>query len=224
MKYQAALFDLDGTLVDSVPDIAHAANEMLHAMGREKLPLSDLRNFVGKGTAVLIKRALSAKLDYTEPEITLFEQAEHFFNLFYHQSNGTKSELYPNVIKGLQRLKENGVKLAIVTNKPEQFTLPLVEKIGLTPFFDLVVSGDSCALKKPHPDQLFYACKKLGIKVENTVFIGDSLNDTQAANAAKMDVLVLPYGYNEGRSVQDLTVNAIVEDISFAADWIISKD
>ncbi|NOL50776.1 phosphoglycolate phosphatase [Pelistega suis] len=224
MKYQAVLFDLDGTLVDSVPDIAHAANAMLKAMSRETLPLADLRNFVGKGTAVLIKRALCAQLNYIEPEPALFEQAEAFFNTFYHQSNGTQSELYPNVLSGLARLQEKGLKLGIVTNKPEQFTLPLVQKTGLAPFFDIVVSGDTCALKKPHPDQLFYACQKLGVEVENTVFIGDSLNDTQAANAANMDVLVLPYGYNEGKSVQNLTVNAIVEDISFAADWIFSQN
>lgn len=224
MKYQAAFFDLDGTLVDSVPDIAQAANEMLKAMGRSTLPLADLRNFVGKGTAVLIKRALAGKLDYEEPDTALFTQAERFFNQFYHQSNGTQSELYPNVLAGLQRLKAQGIKLAIVTNKPEQFTLPLVEKTKLAPFFDLVVSGDTCSLKKPHPDQLFYACAKLGIEVENTVFIGDSLNDTEAANAANMDVLVLPYGYNEGKSVQNLKVNAIVQDIGFAADWIISQN
>lgn len=224
MKYHAVLFDLDGTLVDSVPDIAHATNTMLQAMGRNKLPLSDLRNFVGKGTAVLIKRALSAQLDYIEPESTLFEQAQTLFNTYYHQFNGTQSELYPNALLGLTRLQEKGLKLGIVTNKPAQFTLPLIQKTGLAPFFDIIVSGDTCALKKPHPDQLFYACQKLGTTIEHTIFIGDSLNDTQAANAANMDILVLPYGYNEGKSVQNLTVNAIVEDISFAADWIFSQN
>lgn len=224
MKYQAVLFDLDGTLVDSVPDIAAATNAMLSEMGRATLPIEQLRTFVGKGTGVLIKRALAANINPPEPEAELFAQAQQIFNKHYHIHNGTQSQLYPFVQEGLQRLQTLGLKLAVVTNKPIEFTLPLLQKTGLADYFSVVVGGDTCTLKKPHPDPLYYACEQLGTPVANSLFVGDSQNDTQAANAAHMDVLVLPYGYNEGKTIQTLTFNAIVEDILAVADWITAQN
>ncbi|NOL49296.1 phosphoglycolate phosphatase [Pelistega europaea] len=218
--YQAVLFDLDGTLVDSVPDIGTATNAMLAEMGRETLPMEQLRTFVGKGSAVLIKRALAVNIDPPEPDTALFEQAEKLFKKHYHLHNGIQSQLYPNVIEGLRRLQAMGLKLAVVTNKPLEFTVPLLEKMGIADFFSVVVGGDTCERKKPQPDQLYYACEQLGVTVTNSLFVGDSQNDTQAANAAKMDVLVLPYGYNEGKAIQTLSFNAIVDDIAAVADWI----
>lgn len=218
--YQAVLFDLDGTLVDSVPDIAAATNAMLTEMGREFLPIEQLRTFVGKGTAVLIKRALAVDINPPEPDANLFAQAQQIFNKHYHLHNGSQSQLYPNVVEGLHHLQAMGLKLAVVTNKPHEFTVPLLEKMGLASFFSVVVSGDTCARKKPYPDQLYYACEQLGVPVKHSLFVGDSQNDTQAANAAEMDVLVLPYGYNEGKAIQTLSFNAIVDDIAAVADWI----
>lgn len=220
MKYHAILFDLDGTLVDSMPDIATATNAMLAAIGHRTLPIEQLRTFVGKGTTILIKRAIAANIDPPEPEAIFFAQAQQLFNQYYHLYNGTKSQLYPNVIAGLQQLKKRKLKLGVVTNKPHEFTIPLLEKTGLLPFFEVVVSGDTCTLKKPHPEPLYHACKLLSISIQNTLFVGDSQNDTQAANAANMDVLILPYGYNEGNAIQNLKFNAIVPDIHAIVDWI----
>lgn len=220
MKYQAVLFDLDGTLVDSVPDIALATNAMLNELTLPQVSIEQVRTFVGKGTAVLIKRALAGNINPPEPDPDLFAQAQQVFRKHYHRFNGLHSQLYASVTEGLQALQEMGLILGVVTNKPQEFTLPLLEKMGIAHFFKVIVSGDTCALKKPHPDPIYYACQQLQILPENALFVGDSQNDTQAANAANMDVLVLPYGYSEGISVQTLKVNAIVEGIRSVADWI----
>ncbi|WP_159991191.1 phosphoglycolate phosphatase [Pelistega ratti] len=223
-RYRAVLFDLDGTLVDSIPDLASATNAMLNDLGMATLPLAQLSQFVGKGSDMLIKRALANKLIPDEPEETLFSRARQLFKKHYHHDNGTQSQLYPYVVEGLHTLQKAGLLLAVVTNKPEEFTHPLLDKMGITHFFDCIVSGDTCSRKKPFPDPLFYACKKLNISPQEALFIGDSINDAQAAQAAQMDVLLLPYGYNEGISVQTLKVNAIVEDIRFVAEWISAQN
>ena len=220
MKYQAVLFDLDGTLVDSVPDIALATNAMLNELNLPEVSIEQVRTFVGKGTAVLIKRALAGNINPPDPDSDLFALAQQVFRKHYHHFNGLHSHLYATVTEGLQSLQKMGLILGVVTNKPQEFTLPLLEKMGIAYFFKVVVSGDTCALKKPHPDPIYYACQQLQIQPESALFVGDSQNDTQAANAANMDVLVLPYGYSEGISVQTLKVNAIVEDIRSVADWI----
>ena len=220
MKYKAVLIDLDGTLVDSIPDLAMAANAMRRDLGMQELPLDLLSHFVGKGMDNLIKRSLAGSLDAPEPDADLFIRAKDAFKRHYHQLNGLHSKVYPGVIEGLQRLQAMGLHLAVVTNKPHEFTMPLLERTDLYKYFDVVVSGDSCAEKKPHPLPLFYACNELDVHEAEAVFIGDSMNDAQAAQAAQMPVLILPYGYNEGRPVEDLQVNAIIATIIEASDWI----
>ena len=221
--YKAALIDLDGTLVDSIPDLAMAANAMREELGMDELPLDLLSHYVGKGMDNLITRILAGQLDAPEPDTQLFEQAKQAFKRHYHQLNGVHSQVYPGVVAGLQRLQAMGLQLAVVTNKPHEFTLPLLERTDLYKYFDVVVSGDTCPEKKPHPLPLFYACQELDIHESEAFFIGDSLNDAQAAQAAQMPVLILPYGYNEGRPVEDLQVNAIIDTIIEASDWLIKQ-
>lgn len=223
MSIQAVLIDLDGTLVDSIPDLAAAANAMRSELGMATLELELLSHFVGKGMYNLIKRSLAGSLTAEDPEPALFERAKAAFKRHYHQLNGQYSQVYPGVITGLQRLRTMSLKLAVVTNKPHEFTLPLLKRTDLLTFFDIVVSGDTCVEKKPHPMPLFFACEKLGVMPQHALFIGDSLNDAQAAQSANMPVLILPYGYNEGRPVQDLQVNAIIDTIDQAADWILDS-
>ena len=116
-------------------------------------------------------------------------------------------------------MRAQGMKLAIVTNKPTEFTLPLLRLKGLDTYFDQIVCGDTCAEKKPHPMPMLHACKLLGVQAAQALAIGDSLNDAQAARAAGVRVLAVPYGYNEGSSVHDLDVDAIVTSIEDAARW-----
>lgn len=223
MSYQAVLIDLDGTLVDSIPDLAMAANVMRHELNMPELALELVSHFVGKGMDNLIKRSLAGKLEAEEPDAALFAHAKDIFKRHYHQLNGQHSQVYPGVVAGLQRLQAMGLYLAVVTNKPHEFTMPLLERTELMRFFDVIVSGDTCTQKKPHPLPLLYACAELDVHPSEAVFIGDSMNDAQAAQAAQMPVLILPYGYNEGRPVQDLQVNAIIDTIDGAADWITAQ-
>src|SRR5690606_29248617 len=129
----------------------------------------------------------------------------------------------PGVLEGLQAFKDAGYKLAIVTNKPTEFTLPLLERTGIAAFFDGVVCGDTCEQKKPHPMPFLHACSLLGVQPGQALAIGDSVNDALAARAAGIPVLAVPYGYNEGMNVRNLPVDDIVTSIAEAARWAANR-
>lgn len=219
MPYRAILIDLDGTLLDSIPDLAAAANGMLAELSAPTLPLSAITTFVGKGTENLVRRCLQDDRVQLPADAQSVKQALEVFNRHYHEVNGRESRLYPGVLEGLQSFKERGAKLAVVTNKPTEFTLPLLEKTGLTPFFDAVVCGDTCERKKPDPLPLLHACELLGCRPNEALAIGDSVNDALAARAAGIKVLAVPYGYNEGLDIQTLDIDDIVSGIDAAYLW-----
>ena len=216
----AVLIDLDGTLLDSIPDLAHAANAMRVEMALEPLRQDVIATFVGKGVENLIRRTLAGSLIESDPPAELFERAMASFFRHYHVVNGERSTLYPDVIEGLKAMRDQGLKMAVVTNKPETFTRPLLQRAGLAGFFDIVVSGDTCATKKPDPEPMLHACALLGVEPDQAVAIGDSINDVQAARSAGMRVLAVPYGYNEGMDVRGLEVDGIVTTLLEAAEWI----
>jgi len=220
---QAALLDLDGTLLDTIPDLAHAANAMRVELGMSALPEEAIATFVGKGVDNLIRRALAASLTAEEPDPALFLRARASFLRHYHLVNGEQSTLYEGVIDGLKAMRDLGLALAVVTNKPTEFTLPLLARSGLAGFFSVVVCGDSCARRKPDPDPMLYACQQLGVAPERSVAIGDSINDALAARAAGCQVLAVPYGYNEGQDVHTLDVDGIVATLTDAAAWIAQR-
>lgn len=222
-RYDAVLFDLDGTLVDSLPDLATACAHMRQALGLPPLPLAHIRSYVGKGSDVLIARVLANRLDAPMPTPALFAQAKQAFQQAYQACNGQQSQLYPGVLAGLQALRDAGLPLAVVTNKPSAFALPLLQQLGLAHYFSAVVCGDTCERKKPHPDPVLHACAQLGVAPRRAVMVGDSLNDAQAGQAAHCAVLLLPYGYNEGKAVQALNVDAIVDSIAHVAAWVLNK-
>lgn len=222
--FQAALLDLDGTLLDSVPDLAHAANAMRIELGMPALHINVVATFVGKGVDNLVRRALAGSLHAPDPQPEAFERARASFYRHYHLVNGDKATVFDGVFEGLKAMRGQGLKLAVVTNKPTEFTLPLLERTGLSGFFQEVVCGDTCARRKPDPDQMVYACERLGVTPAQTVAIGDSVNDALAARAAGIRVLAVPYGYNEGQDVQSLDVDAIVQSIAHAAKWIADRN
>lgn len=216
---RAAIIDLDGTLLDTAADLAAAVNAMLLAMGRAALPVEQVASYVGKGVEVLVHRALTLSLDGRVPADS-FAPAMQSFDAHYRRENGRHASVYPGVLEGLQAMRDAGLKLAVVTNKPIGFALPLLADTGLAQYFDLVVGGDTVARKKPDPMPMLHVCAQLGIAPEQVVAIGDSLNDALAARAAGMAVLAVPYGYNEGRDARSLDVDAIVGTL-FEASHLI---
>ncbi|MGB6104088.1 MAG: phosphoglycolate phosphatase [Pusillimonas sp.] len=219
MSLIAALFDLDGTLLDTIPDLAQAANAMRQDLGLEALPRQTIAAYVGKGTENLVARTLSNNPAGAQPSQDDIRRGLALFNRHYHACNGNGAVLYPGALEGLRAFRKAGFKMAIVTNKPTEFTLPLLERAGIATFFDSVVCGDTCEQKKPHPMPLLHACDLLGVGPQQALAIGDSVNDAQAARAAGIAVLAVPYGYNEGMDVRNLEVDDIVTSIAEAARW-----
>lgn len=203
------MIDLDGTLLDTIPDLEAATNLMLEALGRAPLPLDTVRTYVGKGIPRLVERALAGSID-GRADAALMAQALPVFERFYTEVNGRHTTIYPGVRVGLEQFRAAGFPLACVTNKSEAFTVPLLQRMGLAPYFGLTVSGDTLPRKKPDPQQLLHACAKFGVAPAQMLMVGDSVNDVQAARAAGCPVFCVPYGYNEGHAVQNLEVDAIV--------------
>lgn len=221
--FQAVLIDLDGTLIDTIPDLADAANAMLVELGAAPLPQEDVATYVGKGTENLVRRCLSDPRAGLPVDDTSVAQALQVFGRHYHAVNGRRSQVYPGVREGLAAMQERGLQLAVVTNKPTEFTLPLLELTGLASWFSVVVCGDTCARKKPDPTPLLHACEQLRCEPSRALAIGDSVNDALAARAAGMTVLAVPYGYNEGRDIHELDIDGIVFGIDKAAEWLSSQ-
>lgn len=196
------MFDLDGTLIDSAPDLALAINHMLTRLGRETFSDDLIRSWVGNGAEVIVKRGLSGKADFdTDIPTALCEQALAIFLDFYAKNLCVDTVTYPNVRSTLKILKAQGYRLVIVTNKPFDFIEPILVGLQLEGLFELCLGGDSLPVRKPDPLPLLHVCEKLGVTVEQCVMVGDSKNDILAANAANMQSIGLTYGYNYGEDI-----------------------
>lgn len=217
----AVMLDLDGTLLDTIPDLAAAAERMLAALALPLCKQEQIRTFVGKGIPNLVARCLSASADPARAA-ALQEEALALYQESYLEESGKRSVLYPGVLDGLAQLRAMDLRLACVTNKAERFTLPLLAQKGLAPWFELVVSGDTLARKKPDPMQLLHICAEFALQPEKVLLIGDSLNDALAARAAGCPVVCVSYGYNEGEDVRNLDCDAIVDSLSEAANLLQS--
>ena len=220
-KVKAVMIDLDGTLIHTAPEIARAANAILAGLNLPILDAKLIESYIGEGASVLIKRCLTGRLD-DEPEADLFAKAQTLFFDFYAQIVA-ESKPYPQVEKALQAIKQTGVQMACITNKPAAFTMPLLEKSGLLPYFDLVVSGDTLPKKKPEPEQIFYVCEKFNVSVSESVLIGDSKTDIAAARNAGCLIFAVPYGYNQGYSIEIGTVDALINHLHEAVDLITTE-
>lgn len=213
---RAVLLDLDGTLLDTAPEIAAAAADMLSELGLDPVDPLRVREFIGKGIPHLVRRTLEASLGRAPDERRVGSAMEGFF-FHYAKRNGCMSKPYPGVLEGITELRAKGFALACVTNKTAQFTIPLLEATGLAGFFPVVVSGDTMPKKKPAPDPLLEACRRLGIPALEALMIGDSRNDALAARAAGCPVLLVPYGYTEGEDVQGIDCDGIVPSLLHVA-------
>ena len=216
---RAFIIDLDGTLLDTAADLAAAVNAMREELGRVALPVDTVRAYVGKGAEVLVHRALGEGLE-ARVDSALHALGMAAFGRHYAVFNGRFARAYPGVREGLDAMRGKGLALACVTNKPQAFADPLLERCGMRADFAFVLGGDALERRKPDPLPMIHAARRLGVAPGRVVAIGDSLNDAQAARAAGMPVLAVPYGYNEGRDVRSLDVDAIVDSLEHAASMI----
>jgi len=213
IKPGLALIDLDGTLVDSVPDLAWCTDQTMLALGMAERGEAKVRNWVGNGVERLIKRALVNQLD-GEPAEALYAKAAPIFMELYANNTSKRSQLYPAVEQGLQWLKQQGIYLGCVTNKDEQFTLPILNNLGIRDYFELVVSGDTLPQKKPDPAPLLYAANYFNIEPQQALMIGDSVSDVKASRAAGFQIICMSYGYNHGNDIRSANPDAVID--SFA--------
>lgn len=214
---KSVTFDLDGTLLDTLADLTEACQAMLTELGRPVRPREDILRFVGRGMAVLVERCLTWEEKPSESELAAGIAA---FRRHYAEVNGRYTRFYPGVQEGLRLFHTAGFKMAVVTNKPAEFTGLLLERVGIFGFFDAVVCGDTTAYKKPHPEPIQHACRLMGVLPGGNLHIGDSINDIQSARAAGCVVFCVPYGYHEGGPVDSADCDALVSDLVAAYETV----
>ena len=207
------LIDVDGTLVDSVPDLAYCVDAMMDLLGRPSCGEVQVRNWVGNGVERLVRRALSGSLDGEPPEAD-FARAYPLFLDLYSRNTSKRSRLYPGVREGLDMLKAAGYPLGCVTNKAAQFTEPLLRDLGVLDDFSIVISGDTLTRKKPDPEPLLHAAGFFGVTPQSSLMVGDSISDVRAARAAGFRIVCVSYGYNHGVDIRDARPDAVVDSLS----------
>ncbi len=190
---KAILFDLDGTLVDTAPDLAAALDHALTSQGRPVVGLDAVRSMVGDGAVALVERGLTATGGIASEQ--QFKAAVDAFFVYYAANLTTTSRPFPGVIACLEALRRDGYRLAVCTNKAETFTHPLLEQLQLTPYFDAIVGGDTFPVKKPDPGHITGTLARLGDSIKWAAMVGDSPNDINAAKAAKLPSVAVSFGY-----------------------------
>lgn len=218
-KPQMILIDVDGTLVDSVPDLAYCVDEMMHQLGRDPCGEDRVRDWVGNGVERLVRRALVGQLD-GEPSDEDFERAYPIFLDLYAENTSKRSLLYPGVREGLDYMKSQGYQLGCVTNKAAQFTIPLLKDLGIHDEFGIVVCGDTLPVKKPDPAPLLHAAKHFGVDPDNATMLGDSKSDVTAARAAGFQIICMSYGYNHGEDIRNYAPDAVIDSMVELRDLI----
>ncbi|MCY1355906.1 phosphoglycolate phosphatase [Pseudomonas jinjuensis] len=206
------MFDLDGTLVDSVPDLAAAVDKMLAALGREPAGVEQVRHWVGNGARVLVRRALAGGIEHDGVGEAETERALALFMDAYADSHAL-TVVYPGVRETLKWLKKQKVQLALITNKPERFVGPLLDEMKIGRYFRWIIGGDTLPQQKPDPAALLHVMKMARVKPEQALFVGDSRNDVLAAKAAGVPCVGLSYGYNHGRPIAEEAPTLVVDDL-----------
>lgn len=214
--FQAAIVDLDGTLVDTIGDFTVALNATLVDLSLPPLATSDVESLVGKGSEHLIRSALAA----VDAPQRLYEAAWEAYQRHYGAINGQHSAVYPGAEEGLDVLRRAGLRLACVTNKPTRFATELLERKGLAGAFEAVFGGDAFERKKPDPLPFVRTCERLGAPAQRTLVVGDSSNDAAAARAAGCPVVLVAYGYNHGEPVGAVDADGFVDSLAQIGRWL----
>ena len=213
------MIDVDGTLVDSVPDLAYCVDQMMISLGRPARGEERVRHWVGNGVPRLVERALTGELDGF-PSQQAFDKAYPIFLDLYAQNSSVRSTLYEGVIEGLDYLKSKGYLLGCVTNKAEQFTLPLLKSLGIIDYFGIVISGDTLEKKKPDPLPLIHGANFFNIKPNECLMLGDSVSDVKAARAASFQIICMSYGYNHGNNIADENPDLVIDSMAQLRDYL----
>ncbi len=211
----AVLFDLDGTLLDTAADITTALNRALGDFGWPAVAERDARRMIGRGSPMLVRRAAQA-LDRPMDAALQAAMVERFFHHYaaLEERGEYAARPYPGAREALHGLHAAGLRIAVVTNKQHRFAQGLLRALDLSPWVDVLVGGDTCERRKPDPQPLLHACARLEVTVQRALMVGDSINDVQAARAAGMPVVCVPYGYNEGEDPRSLPCDAVIESLS----------
>jgi len=210
---EMVLFDLDGTLIDTVPDLAYSVDTMLQEIDLPTHGEKKVRTWVGNGIDRLVKRALTNDFN-AEPEAKLFDKAFPLFLEIYSDNVCQRSQFYDGVNEVLNYLKENNFKLGCVTNKREQFTHTLLKSLGLFDDFGIVIAGDTLARKKPDPLPLLHAAEHFGVTPASSLMVGDSRNDVNAARAAGFQVVCVSYGYTLGEDIREANPDIVIDSLA----------
>jgi phosphoglycolate phosphatase len=218
LSISAIVIDLDGTLLNTAPQLSEAANRMLRDIDYAPASQTLLSSYIGNGISWLVKRALTGDMHAT-PDAALYDHALPIFEKHYTELL-LESKTFGGVIEGLDAMKAAGFRLGCITNKVERYTTPLLSGIGLAKYFEITLAGDTLPEKKPHPMPLLHAAKFFGVPIEQLLLIGDSLSDTLAARAAGCPVFCVPYGYNHGEPVETLDQDAVIANLPAAMPLI----
>lgn len=218
------IFDLDGTLLDSVPQLFLATQAALQANGFADVTLEQVKGWIGNGRDMLLRRAMEQQ-DQPSPvtDPTMLDKVRQTFNQAYHHGLTRDYAVYPDVQSTLLRLQQAGYRLAVVTNKPHAFVEPLLQAAGLLPRFDLILGGDVLPVRKPDPAPLWHVCHALGIAPAHSLMVGDSRNDVLAAQAAGMPVVGLTYGYNHGEPISACRPDWVLNHFGQLADLLLAS-
>lgn len=207
------MVDVDGTLVDSVPDLAYCIDELMLIMGRKKWGESKIRHWVGNGVSKLVKRSLIGELEGVVNQAD-YDKAYPIFLDLYAKNISCRSSLYPGVEEGLNYIKKQGYFLGCVTNKAEQFTHPILKNLGIFDDFGIIISGDTLPKKKPDPLPLLHAAKFFAVDPKEALMLGDSISDVSASRSAGFNIICVSYGYNHGKDIRDSNPDLVIDSMA----------
>ena len=223
-RIRAVLFDMDGTLVDTLPDIAAAVNAALVELKLHALDPLRIATLIGNGPRILSRRALDAQESLTaEQRERLVEPLLEGYARNYAVQAGKLGRVFPGTIEGLRELSAGGYRLGVVTNALQHLAETVLTRFGIAPHLQVVIGGDRVARHKPHPEPLWQACSALDVAPHETLMVGDSINDVAAARAAGCEVVCLPHGYDQGQPVDELGCDVLAALTALPA-WIIAHE
>ncbi len=206
------LIDVDGTLVDSVPDLAFSIDQMLIDLDMPVRGEDKVRLWVGNGLERLVKRALIDAMD-GDPDEALYQRALPLFKSHYTVNNSNRSHLYEGVKQGLDYLRSRAYRMGCVTNKASELTHPLLHDLGIADYFEVIICGDDTPEKKPHPMPLLTAAQRMQVEPQRSLMLGDSCSDVRAARAAGFQIICTSYGYNHGEDIRRYGPDAVIDSM-----------
>lgn len=225
--FDLILFDLDGTLIETAPEIADAVNDTLTRFDLPTVSQQQVNDWIGHGTRELLIQALAFTSHTTADTVRhadSFKLIEAEFGKHYQRRCGTRSRLYPQVRETLQALRSAGVKLVLMTNKEGRYTRTVLDAHQLAPLFDHVISGDTLPVKKPDPAGIHDCLRRFGVAPGRALFVGDSSIDVATARNGGIAVWALPYGYNMGEAIEACQPDRVIPDLSALTTSLSIRD